>query len=228
MNQQQCLPKYWTLPMLTNFTRHTLDSQSTEYKFVADKFHQSWTNYRNPFPNPAPAPPSHSMPVRPLPPAPSAHIPSTNNHPPSSFPSGVLQRFAPIPLPVSNNNGAPINQPPPPSSHGFGNMPYSMLSGTNPSVQPPPPIPPLPGPFLPQQIYRSPALYSPASVSNQFLNHPLVRARRSRSVNHGNQIPKIIQIERIQNQRWFKQYSAHDCEFRQKLGKQTEQWLFHG
>jgi len=60
------------------------------------------------------------------------------------------------------------------------------------------------------------------------MNHPIVRARRSRSVNHGNEIPKIIQIERIQNQRWFKQYSAHDCEFRQKLGKQTEQWLFHG
>jgi len=93
VNQQQCLPKYWTLPMLTNFTRHTLDSQSTEYKFVADKFNQSWTNYRNKFPTPVPAPASSSMPLRPLPPSPAVHIPSTNNHPPLSFQPGVLQRF---------------------------------------------------------------------------------------------------------------------------------------
>ncbi len=213
--------------MLTNFTRHTLDSQSTEYKFVADKFNQSWTNYRNQFPTPVPAPPSSSTPLRPLPPSPAAHIPSTNNHPPSSFQPGVLQRPSTMPLTGSNNNGAYINQP----QHilGFGTMPYSMQLGTNPRVQPPPPlIPPLPGPLFPQQIYGSPVQYSHAVVTNQLMNHPIVRARRSRSVNHGNGIPKIIQIERIQNQRWFKQYSAHDCEFRQKLGKQTEQWLFHG
>ncbi len=79
--------------MLTNFTRHTLDSQSTEYKFVGEKFNQSWTNYRNQFPVPDPASPSRSMPLRPLPPSPSVHIPSTNDHPPSSFHPGVLKRF---------------------------------------------------------------------------------------------------------------------------------------
>jgi hypothetical protein len=59
-------------------------------------------------------------------------------------------------------------------------------------------------------------------------NAVLPPSRRPRAVNPGNGLAKIIQIERIQNQRWYKQYSAHECEFRQKLGKQAEQWLFHG
>jgi hypothetical protein len=179
--------------MLTDLARHTLDSQSTEYKFVAKKFNQSWTNYRNKLPVPGPACPSPSMPLGPLTSSPSVNIPSTNNHPPSSFQPGVLQGF-----------------------------------GTNPRVQPPPQMPPLPGLFLEQQIDRSPILYPHANVPNQLTNHRIVRACRSRSVNDGHEISKIIRIERIQNQRWFKQYSAHDCEFRQKLGKPIEQWLFHG
>jgi hypothetical protein len=60
------------------------------------------------------------------------------------------------------------------------------------------------------------------------VNNPTLPTRHTRNCNHISNLPKIIQIERIQNQRWYKQYSAHECEFRQKLGKQTEQWLFHG
>ena len=48
------------------------------------------------------------------------------------------------------------------------------------------------------------------------------------TINPLNGLPTIIQVERIQNLRWYKQYSAHECEFRQKLGRQTQKWLFHG
>ena len=39
---------------------------------------------------------------------------------------------------------------------------------------------------------------------------------------------KIIKIERIQNQRWYKQYSAHSEDFRTRLQQDTEKRLYHG
>ncbi|CAF0974533.1 unnamed protein product, partial [Didymodactylos carnosus] len=43
-----------------------------------------------------------------------------------------------------------------------------------------------------------------------------------------NSYTKIINIDRIQNRRWFKQYQAHAEDFTSKLNKDTEKWLFHG
>ncbi|CAF4810514.1 unnamed protein product, partial [Rotaria sp. Silwood2] len=39
---------------------------------------------------------------------------------------------------------------------------------------------------------------------------------------------QIIKIERIQNERWYIQYSAHKKDFRQRLGTDTEKCLYHG
>ncbi|CAF1227586.1 unnamed protein product [Adineta steineri] len=38
----------------------------------------------------------------------------------------------------------------------------------------------------------------------------------------------IIQLERIQNERWYAQYVAHSKEFRQRLNTDTEKCLYHG
>ncbi len=105
--------------MVTDFARRTVDSQSTEYKFMADKFNQSWTNYRNQFPVPGPTCPSTSIPLGTLPPSPSVRIPSTNNHSPSSFQPGVLQRF----------ERNPRIQPPP-----IPPLPCPFFSTTNSSI----------------------------------------------------------------------------------------------
>jgi len=39
---------------------------------------------------------------------------------------------------------------------------------------------------------------------------------------------QIIKVERIQNQRWYKQYLVHSEDFRTRLGKDTEKRLYHG
>ncbi|CAF3438093.1 unnamed protein product [Rotaria sp. Silwood1] len=41
-------------------------------------------------------------------------------------------------------------------------------------------------------------------------------------------IKKIIQIERIQNERWYFQYLAHKKDFFKRLNKNTEKRLYHG
>ncbi|CAF2818262.1 unnamed protein product [Rotaria sp. Silwood2] len=48
--------------------------------------------------------------------------------------------------------------------------------------------------------------------------------------NFHNTLPsnEIVQIERIQNRRWYRQYDAHKDDFIERYGKSTEQWLFHG
>jgi hypothetical protein len=220
--------------MLNNFSRHIINPQSTEYKFVADKFNQSWANFKNQPPAPAPSLP---VPVRPALP-PSVLVPSTNNLP-SFYPPALLQRIAAMQPPINNNNnGTTINQPPP--NHNFGHLPYSMSLGANTMVQPaslppigppppPPPLPPHPASFLPQPMYQAsiPNTRSRA-VYRLPTNNTIGPTRPPRAANQVIGAPTILQIERIQNQRWYKQYSAHECEFRQKLGKQTEQWLFHG
>jgi hypothetical protein len=230
LNQQQCLPKYWTLPMLTNFSRHAINPQSTEYKFVADKFNQSWANYKNQ--TPVPAPPFVLTITPPLPP--SVVVPSTNNLP-SFYPPALLQRIAAMqPSINNNNNGSTINQPPP--NHNYGNMPYPMSLGANTMVQPaslppfgPPPPPAPPGSYIPQPILQpSVPRRRLRPVYRLPMNNTIAPTRPPTTGNQVNSPPTILQIERIQNQRWYKQYSAHECEFRQKLGKQTEQWLFHG
>jgi hypothetical protein len=209
LNQQQCLPKYWALPMLTNFSRSTLDLQSTEYKFVTDKFYRSWANFINQMPAP---PPAHNpVPVRPIPPV---LVQSTNNPQQSPFQPAVMQRF----IPTNNTNGSSINQPP--VNNVYAPFPYQPHPGL---IVPTPSFPP----FLPQQRHPHNVHYGHTRAP-VLVNNRTAASSRHRAVNHGNGIPKIIQIERIQNQRWYKQYSAHECEFRQKIGKQTQQWLFHG
>ncbi len=39
---------------------------------------------------------------------------------------------------------------------------------------------------------------------------------------------KIIQIERIQNERWYMQYLAHIRDFKKRLSTDTEKRLYHG
>jgi hypothetical protein len=39
---------------------------------------------------------------------------------------------------------------------------------------------------------------------------------------------QIIQIERIQNKRWFIQYLAHSRDFKRRLKNDTEKRLYHG
>ena len=72
-----------------------------------------------------------------------------------------------------------------------------------PAPLPPLPPPPPPGaPYLPQQLYRSaiPITRSRALPPFPTNNNTAVSTRQSRTVNHHiNNLPKIIQIERIQN-----------------------------
>ena len=42
------------------------------------------------------------------------------------------------------------------------------------------------------------------------------------------QCTQIIQIDRIQNERWYSQYLAHSCDFRKRDSKDTEKRLYHG
>jgi hypothetical protein len=46
-------------------------------------------------------------------------------------------------------------------------------------------------------------------------------------INYGYQ-PRIIRIERLQNERWFHQYQIHKREFDRRLQQDTEQRLYHG
>jgi hypothetical protein len=42
------------------------------------------------------------------------------------------------------------------------------------------------------------------------------------------QYTQIIRIERIQNERWYIQYSAHSQNFKTRLNEDTEKCLYHG
>ena len=297
-NQQQCLPKYWTLPMITNFGRHPLNDQSTEYTFVSDKFYQSWGNLKNQPSVPTNVPPNVPTNIPPLqirlpppPPPLSAPVPPTNNLPqhlfsiPMMSPMRMMHPLTNINSSNNNSSGSTGNSslPPPPSTmpnYAFPPMPPPISIPTNtmtqqgslnslplppsrprtlprsllPALPPGPPIGPFmgppPGPHSnppighpigpplgpplgapPPVPYYGPAMpfTGPNTLPQLPTNNNVpVRIRQHRSTNPAKYIPQIIQIERIQNQRWYKQYSAHECEFRQKLGKQTEQWLFHG
>ena len=39
---------------------------------------------------------------------------------------------------------------------------------------------------------------------------------------------KINRIERIQNERWYKQYLVHRDDFKKRLNMNTEKFLYHG
>ncbi len=39
---------------------------------------------------------------------------------------------------------------------------------------------------------------------------------------------QIIRVERIQNERWYMQYLAHDKDFKRRLNTDTEKRLYHG
>ena len=262
LNQQQCLPKYWTLPMLNNFLRQTLDPQSTEYKFVVDKFLKSWLHLKNQFqlpvppvstpgPGPGPLPPPPSLPPVPaphrMPPRPMLHVPINMTSP--SMTAAYPAPMNPGPPFMNNFNNPPGSNQPQPGSHPMlPHSSYPLPPRSNPIVQqnmlpshtmrPPVPTPPMSMPVPQSPIH-------PMVPVNQIIGRAHVPVARSRArpaptpqqiavgqpgrpMGQTINIPTIIQIERIQNQRWYKQYSAHECEFRQKLGKQTEQWLFHG
>lgn len=273
LNQQQCLPKYWTLPMLNNFLRQTLDPQSTEFKFVVDKFMKSWLHLKNQFqlpvpqvPTPAPGPP----PPPSFPPVPASHRmpPRPMLHVPANMTAAYPTLMNPAPSFMNNFNNPPgsnqtLSQLQPGSHSMLPHSSYPLPARSNPIVQqnmlpshtmrspvstasmPPMPLsqPPLSAPPMPTPGLQPPL--RPMVTANQIMGRARVPVARSRgkpapapqqiAVGQSGRpmgqminIPTIIQIERIQNQRWYKQYSAHECEFRQKLGKQTEQWLFHG
>jgi hypothetical protein len=42
------------------------------------------------------------------------------------------------------------------------------------------------------------------------------------------QYTQIIQIERIQHERWYTQYLAHSRDFKKRLNTDTEKRLYHG
>lgn len=44
----------------------------------------------------------------------------------------------------------------------------------------------------------------------------------------GNQYREMIKIERIQNERWYRQYLAHRQDFQKRLNSDTEKRLYHG
>lgn len=302
--------------MLTNFSRHLIDQESAEYKFVSDRFFESWN--RMPIMAPQP-PPALRPPVPPIPPSQNTTPMNPSLVPPYFLPvppvpyrglsssiSSMPSSFHPVNIPTVNNqlnpsassscqnsnllsilpssySSPPNNNQPLPhfpgqlpsatalnSSASMNAMNSSNLSTNNPNFglhqptannifPPPPPRPPPiafatsgPGPSSTQSPSLPPFLLPPPahqhlnSISRMNLRAVMQQTRhRNRrapfnSITRGatlgsgsdplpiNRLPQIRSIERIQNQRWFKQYSAHDLEFRQKLGKQTLQWLFHG
>ena len=219
--------------MLSNFSRHALDPQSTEYEFVQKKFFESWPTAREQVPAsvPPPLPPipqgigirpprvppigSLGLPTPPQPPASlrwpaqsnsqSFHTPSLAGQramaqPPHSYPTAIFNNPRPM-----NNNQVNVGQ----------TLPYGGPILVPPGAQ--------------FQLNYHAQNTNPASHAS--LQQRIRAARRPRAgfdLDTDASAPKIIQIERIQNQRWFKQYSAHECEFRQKLGRHTQRWLFHG
>ena len=40
--------------------------------------------------------------------------------------------------------------------------------------------------------------------------------------------PTIVRLERIQHERWYKQYKAHEDDFQKRLKKDTIRTLYHG
>lgn len=248
--------------MLTNFSRHTLDAQSTEYIFVSDRFNQSWANIKNqmllpaptikaskrlkpprslpiagptaalpslPPPLPQPAPPPSSL-IGPQPQLSSSNFaPPINSYHPRHFPGGILPMPPPLQAPVNNNAPATNQQLGP--NNLYSSLFYPRPPGMNPPPSQPPSLPFPNVPFVtPQPPYGHNMLYPSATgPSSMRINSATpVAPPPPKPPTLGISKPEIIQIERIQNQRWYKQYSAHQYEFRQKLGKQTEQWLFHG
>lgn len=268
--------------MLTNFSRHTLDPQSTEYKFVAEKFNHSLEQLkkhptmRTPVPRLAPATPPVQVPHLPPLPPPSGSVSTqsflSRHMPPQSFPFGPLTTQ---PFSLGPPSAPPITPGPPPSVQAFVSMMNNPVSSgfqqitphqvgpiqtsTNNNVPSSTSVQTLSNPTvgnlpIPSTLPSHPTASSLAHPSNS-LSHAasqIHRRRRYISQSHTGHhaalpanntvfsfqppptntpamsLPKIIQIERIQNQRWYKQYAAHECEFRLKLGKSTEQWLFHG
>ncbi|CAF1660727.1 unnamed protein product, partial [Didymodactylos carnosus] len=96
-------------------------------------------------------------------------------------------------------------------------------------------------PFYPTQLNQQPvAAQQTVLPSSNISTHSGVRrGKNANKKGTNNRISQannqqvyggvqIIHIERIQNKRWFKQYCAHKEEFNQRLGKETENWLFHG
>lgn len=261
--------------MMDNVARHLVDPQSTEYKFVADRFHQNWTSVNDPFSLIGPTVATlQAASTRTYTSGPSVQI---------SFPSSN------VPQPIQNQPGVPPPQIGPAQSAGL--LPFPMWPPLRGQLPPPPAHlqPPLPahlhvvrfspsirvpptsvqfGPPLPtppmqptnrpvssplqtNPINPSLAIQMPTAKPQQPVMPPSsYRRRQARyhrpynapmplpnippgqntqpigNLSHG--VPNIIQIERIQNQRWYKQYLAHECEFRQKLRRDTQKWLFHG
>lgn len=62
---------------------------------------------------------------------------------------------------------------------------------------------------------------SPASAEYQTIKSTFDQAM-------GGQYTQMIKIERVQNERWYRQYMAHRQDFQQRLNMDTEKRLYHG
>ena len=178
----------------------------------------------------------------------------SQNPPPISYASGLPLPPPPIPAYTSPNIKPMVQRPvtmnPTPINANNPN-PYHFLPAAGPapsSHPPPPPAPagsqtqpqPQPSYFPPPSLSMGPLFGTPTpSHSTSTTAHRHRRANlaaMARAAAPGpptrpgrnNTMPQIRSIERIQNQRWYKQYVAHELEFKQKMGKQTQEWLFHG
>jgi len=65
--------------------------------------------------------------------------------------------------------------------------------------------------------------YTVSNITDEYtsISEPFLQGMRGLCV-------QIIQIERIQNERWFLQYLVHCREFKERLGTNTEINLYHG
>ena len=273
--------------MLDNVARHLVDPQSTEYKFVADRFHQNWASVIDPFNFIGPAGASlKAASAVTYSGGPSMQISFSSSNapqliqnqpgvPPPPPQIGGAQPAGLLPFPMWPPLGGQLPPPPPPQIQPPPSSqlqlppppqqpvlfsPSVLLRGASTAVQLRPPLPtpqmqpvnrPVNLPLQTNPNNPSLAIQMPATQSQQ-PSMPLSSYRRRVARHHraynvpmpfpqippghntqpiGNLpqgVPTIIQIERIQNQRWYKQYLAHECEFRQKLRRDTQKWLFHG
>ena len=163
----------------------------------------------NPYSSGLPLPPTPMAPSYILPTAQPRALPPATMNPTPTNASNLNMFYFPLPTSSALPVGPPTQPQPPPPHPSLPSLSNAHLFGpSNPSFGPP------------ATSHR----HRRALASNSTRSIGLSAARPGRN----NTMPQIQSVERIQNQRWFKQYKAHEHEFKQKLGKQTQEWLFHG
>ncbi|CAF0761828.1 unnamed protein product [Didymodactylos carnosus] len=210
---QKILPKYWDRSTMENFSKIIVSKGSTEYLFVLGKFQETMVElYQNTIDDDGSGRGVGGAMINNVQPT-SVNAPMLTNN------GGIFATNANVmnvnPQPFFLNNTTPnFNVQP----TGMAINPFGSQFVAN--------FKPIPRPRGRNRIMSNQRPPVPAHVNNMVLNgpHPAMM-----NVN-GHKMPytQILQIERIQNQRWFKQYSAHQEEFLQRLGATTETWLFHG